>query len=283
MNKTGRRIWFGTAMVLSALVLLLCAVSVIGVWILESVLSNTVVEVIDAVDVFTGNVRGVIEKVDQGVGSLQEVSISISNASAQLADQVTDKGLILVLLPDEQEQKLTAMAASLQETVDNLRSLLAAGVAIYRSIDRIPFVDLPSPSEEQVANIQETVGEIQTLTENVETQVTDFRSGVSDQIGKVESGADAVTSKLDEVGASLAELDARLAILQESLVQIQKTILTLLVLGSILITLVLAWVIYSQVEVFRLYLRRWRAAGTQGSLETVPVQDASVEPEKTAE
>jgi predicted PurR-regulated permease PerM len=283
MNKTGRRIWYGTAIALSGLVLLLCVLSVAGVWLVESVLSNTVVEVIEAVDVFTGNLRGVIEKVDQGVERMQETSISISDASAQLAEQVTDEGLILLLLPEEQEQNLTEMAASLQETVDTLRSFLAAGVAIYHSIDRIPFIDLPSPSEEQVGNIQETVGEIQSLAENVETQITDFRSGVSDQIGKVESGADAVTSKLDEVRASLSGLDSQLATLQESLVKLQKTILTALVLGAILMTLILAWVIYSQVEVLRLYARRWKVAGDPGAVaEALPEQVSNVEAENPA-
>jgi hypothetical protein len=53
MNTTGRKIWYGTAIALSGLVLLLCILSVAGVWVVESVLSNTVVEVIEAVDVFT--------------------------------------------------------------------------------------------------------------------------------------------------------------------------------------------------------------------------------------
>jgi biopolymer transport protein ExbB/TolQ len=283
MNKTGRRIGYGTAIAVSGLVLMLCVVSIAGVWLVESVLSKTVVEVIEAVDVFTGNLRVVIEKVDQGVERMQETSTSISDASAQLAEQVTDEGLILLLLPEEQEQNLTEMAASLQETVDTLMSFLAAGLAIYHSIDSVPFIDLPSPSEEQVGNIQETVGEIQSLAENVETQITDFRSGVSDQIGKVEAGADAVTSKLDEVRASLSGLDSQLATLQESLVKLQKTILTALVLGAILMTLILAWVIYSQVEVLRLYARRWKVVGAPGAVaEALPEQVSIVEAENPA-
>jgi hypothetical protein len=272
MNKTGRRIWFGMAMALSVLALLLGTIGIVGVWILESALANTVVGVIEAVDGLTSSAREVIGKVDQGLEGMEGISTGISTASAQLAEQVTDKGLILVLLPEEQEQKLTEMATSLQETVDNLRSLLAAGVTMYQSINRIPFVDLPSPSEEQVENIQDTVAEIQSLSENVASQVTDFRAGITDQIGKVEAGADTVTSKLNEVESRLAELDGLLAGILEALPTLQNRLLTALMLGAILITLFLAWVIYSEVEIFRLYVLRWRATRAQNNIETTVKQ-----------
>ncbi len=284
MNKTGRRIWYGTAVALSGLVLLLCAVSVIGVWVVESLLSNTVVEVIEAVDGFTGGIREVTDQVDLKVERLQEVSIFISTASARLSEKVTDKGLILLLLPEEKEQNLVELSTSVQDTVGTLRSTLAAGLAIYRSIDRMPFVNLPAPSQEQVDGIQDVVGEVQSLAESVESEITAFRSGASDQIGRVETGADRLTEKLGDVRGRLANLDARLAILQESLVQLQKTIQTALVLGAILLTLLLAWVIYSQVEVLRLYVRRWKISGASvGVEEALPDLVNSQEAQKSIE
>ena len=89
--------------------------------------------------------------------------------------------------------------------------------------------------------------------DSVQTSITSFRSGASDQIGKVETGADLLTSRLGQFRDRLANLDARLAITQESLVQLQKTVERVLVLVSFLVTLFLVWVIYSQVEVLRLY------------------------------
>ena len=212
---------------------------------------------------------------------MQELSIFISTASARLSEKVTDKGLILLLLPEEKEQNLVDLSASVRDTVDTLRSTLEAGRAIYRSIDRIPFVSLPSPGQEQVDKIQGTVGEIQSTAQNVESEIAAFRSGASDQIGKVETLADSLTSRLGEFRGRLANLDARLTIVQESLVQVQKTLQTALVLGAILITVFLAWVIYSQVEVFRLYVRRWQAAGAQGT-EEVLVDQVSHEEDDVA-
>ena len=59
MNKTGRKIWYGTAIALSGLVLLLCVVSIAGVWVVECFLSDAVVQVIEAVDGVTSRLREV--------------------------------------------------------------------------------------------------------------------------------------------------------------------------------------------------------------------------------
>ena len=105
--------------------------------------------------------------------------------------------------------------------------------------------------------------------DNLQTEIIAFRSGISDRISKVETGADLVTSRLGQFRDRLSNLDTRLAIVQENLAQMQTTVVRVLVLVSILITLMLAWVIYSQVEVLRLYGQRWKAFGSKTRSEAI--------------
>lgn len=277
MGKTGRRIWYGIAIFLSGFVLLLSAVGIAGVWITERALANTAVQMLEAVDRVTGSLREATKGIDQKLEHMQEVSTFISTASDRLSQKVIDKGVFLLLLPEEKEQNLIEMSSSVKEAVSPLRDVLSTGLGLYRTIDQLPFINLPSPSQEQVDQIEESVGGIQSTADSLESEIAAFRSGTSDQIGKVTSWADQLTARLGESRDRLANLDARLAIVQETLAQLQQTVVRVLVLLAILVTLLLAWVIYSQVEVIRLYRQSWKASGTESRVEGTPDQTAGGE------
>ncbi len=283
MKKTGKRIWYGIAIFLSGLILLLSVLGIAGVWITERALAKTVVQVLDSVGNVTETLRQATQGVDQKLERLQSASSFISTVSGKLSQNVNDQGLLLLLLPEEEEQNLVSLTSSVNESVSTLRDVLTAGLSIYRTIDQLPFISMPAPSQEQVDKVQSSVGEIQSSVENVRTEVVAFRSGISGRITNVQTGADLLTSKVGQSRDRLADLDARLVIIQESLVQWQQTAQNVLLLVSFLVTLILVWVIYSQAEVLRLYVQRWKAAGLNAGIETPPDQAASIKTEKIIE
>ena len=283
MKKTGKRIWYGIAIFLSGLILLLSVLGIAGVWITERALAKAVVQVLDSVGNVTETLRQATQGVDQKLERLQSASSFISTVSGKLSQNVNDQGLLLLLLPEEEEQNLVSLTSSINESVSTLRDVLTAGLSIYRTIDQLPFISLPAPSQEQVDKVQSSVGEIQSSVENVRTEVVAFRSGISGRITNVQTGADLLTSKVGQSRDRLADLDARLVIIQESLVQWQQTAQNVLLLVSFLVTLILVWVIYSQAEVLRLYVQRWKAAGANAGIETPPDQAASIKTDKIIE
>ena len=261
MGKTGRRIWYGTAIFLSGLVLMISSVSIVGVWLLEKNLVNASEEILDSVLKVSVSARGIAADIDQKLESMQATTMFISTAVVKLEQKVTDEGLILLLLPEENEQNLVDLSTSVKDTIIPFRNTISASLAIYRSIDRIPFVNLPSPSQQQIDRIEELAGEIQATADRLESDIMAFRSGASNQISKVGTAADLLTSQLNKFRDRLSELDARLVIAQETLVQLQQNIVTAIVVFSVLLSLLLAWIIWSQVEVLRLNIHRWRASG----------------------
>jgi uncharacterized phage infection (PIP) family protein YhgE len=272
MKINGRRIWYGIAMFLSGLILLLSVVGIAGIWITEHALANTIVQIFDAVGDVTVNLQQVTKGVDQKLESIQTASNFISTAADKLSQNVTDKGLILLLLPEEQEQNLASLSSSLKDTAGTMRDTVSAGLSIYHTIDRLPFVSLPAPSQDQVDKIGSSIGEIQSAVDSLRTDITVFRSGITNRIDKVVAGADFLTSRVGQARDQLANLNARFAIIQESLDQWQNMALTALVIAACLITLFLGWVIYSQVEVLRLYGQRWKAAGQNSVISDPPDQ-----------
>jgi hypothetical protein len=272
MKINGRRIWYGTAMFLSGLILLLSVVGIAGVWIIEHALGDTIVQIFDAVGNVTVNLQQVTKGVDQKLENIQTTSNFISTASARLSQNVTDKGLILLLLPEEQEQNLANLSSSVKDTAGTMRDTLSAGLSIYHTIDRLPFVSLPAPSQDQVDKLGSSIDEIQSSVDSLRTEIAVFRSGITNRIDKVVAGADFLTSRVGQARDQLASLNARLAIIQESLDQWQNMALTALVIVACLVTLFLGWVIYSQVEVLRLYGQRWKTAGQNNGISDSPDQ-----------
>jgi hypothetical protein len=283
MGKASRKIWFGIAMFLSGLILLLSVAGIVGAWVIEGALANTVVDILGAVENVTGSLRQATQGIDQNMEKMQAISTKISTASAQLSQNVTDNGLVQLLLPDQQEQQLVDLSASVKDTFGNLHDMLAAGMDFYNSIDRLPFVSLPGPSQEQVDKFVGSISEIESAVDGLKKNVAMFRSGAGDQIGKVQTGADSLTAQVGQARDQLASLDARLDAAQESLIRLQRIAVKAFMLATFLVTLLLAWVIYSQVAVLRLYGQRWKSSGLGSRPEAQPDRNAGAEDETVIE
>lgn len=260
-RHTGRKIWYGIAIAICGLVILVSAVGVVGDWIAQSTLSKVAFSLLEVVDQTAGGLRPVIQRIDQGAMEVRQISAEVSQVSTQISQNIEDQGLIVLLLPEEKENNLVERINAVQETLSTIGEVLAAGLEMYQTIDRIPFVSLPAPSEEQVENIEAAVSQTQADVAALRQSVQDFRSGAAGQVSRVTQAADQVTAGMDQLSGRLNELDTRMVALQEFATQMQTTIRTLLAVVAFIITLFLAWVIYTQVEVIRLYVQRWKLLG----------------------
>lgn len=259
MNKTGRKIWYGIAIFLSGLVLLLSVAGIAGTWIVQNRLSNSVGRLVDNLVTVTQNIQVTLKGFDQKLASMQEITGSISQASTTLSQQVADQGLVQSLLPEEQSTKLSALSTSVQDAINNIRDTLTTVRAVYQTIDQLPLIKLPSLSQEQIDQFQQSASTIQTAVDDVTNAVAAFRAGASDQISKVTSAADQLGSRLGDVRSRLADLDTRLTNLQGNLAHLKQVFSRALILGSLLGSLFLVYIGYTQVEMIRLFIKRWKS------------------------
>ena len=254
-------------MFLSVVVLLASAAGIVGTWVVVPRVANSAVAVMGALENFAGSARQAAQRIDQKLVQVQAISTQVSDASTKLSQNVTDQGLVRLLLPDQQEQTLVNAISSVNDAVSSLKDNLADIVAIYQAIDQLPFVRLPGPSQKQVDQFTATIADVQTSVDLVRSDVTTFRAGASDKIGKITTEADQLTAQLAQASDRLATLDARLVAAQEALAHLQQVVVNALLMGALLVTIVLAWVVYSQVEVLRLYVQRWKGLGKDSGSE----------------
>lgn len=262
---------------MSILVILLSLGSIISVWLVEPPVKDTAVSLLVLVERSAGNMRQVNDRVDQTMGDLQTVTTDIADAANQISQNVSDKGLVLALLPEEKEQALLERIDSAQERFNEIRDSVLQVIEVYRSVNRLPFVSLPGLSEEQMAKIETALVQSKDKTSMLAMEVADFRAEVSGNIDKVRSAADLLTDEITQVRTELAQLDFELATLETMAVRLQRLIPTVLLTSAVIVSLVFAFVIYTQVEIIRLFVARWRLLSAVVPEE--PLQESEIDSE----
>lgn len=271
--STGRKLFYGVVIFLCSLVILLSSIGIIGVWAVRKPIINTFVTVLKLVENTAIAVRQVDQRLDPILANLETLTSEIVGASEQLSKNVNDKGMLMVLLPEQKEQELIEAATEIQETFVVIRETLTNALELYRSISRLPFVSLPSLSAEQSKQIAEAVDKIQNLSENLKTEISNFRSGLSDRIDQVARVANDLSTALTQTRTALARLDARLASLEALMVRLQEVIPLILLTIALVLTVLFAFVIYTQIEVVRLYVRLWHNPNQVGVLDSRVVME----------
>jgi len=139
-----------------------------------------------------------------------------------------------------------------------VQELVAAGLQMYRTIDRMPFVNLPGPDPEQVDSIQATLDSVRSDVTEARSAIQEVRSGAAAKVDRVTNAVVMLSGRLQEGRDKLAALDSQLAAVQERADQLQQVIPTVLAIAAVLLTLFLVYVGYTQVEVIRLYVSKWQ-------------------------
>lgn len=260
-SHVGRKILYSLVIALSGLIALLCVAGIIGGWALESRAEKAAITALKFVDNSAAVVRKAIARVDQPLATLETKTSEIAAAAQEVSQDVSDQGLVRTLLPEEKDQQLMAAADSLRDTFTEVHDTIGSGLSLYRTIDSIPFINLPSMSATQMDKIDGGVSQAQALVATVKSQIADARSGAAGAIDKVTATVALLSGATGQVRDRLANTDAKLAALQALAVHLQQVVPTALVILAVVISLLLAFVIFTQVEVILLYVRRWRLLG----------------------
>jgi hypothetical protein len=283
-NHLGKKILYALVIAMSSLILLVSVAGIIGVWVVERPLSNAAMTVLSVVENTAGVIRTSNAKVDQTLVALQAKTTDITDASQQLSQNVTEKGLIMVLLPAEKEQQLTNVAGSVRDTYNGIRGSISNGLNLYRSINRMPFVSLPGLSDDQMQKIDNSMAQIQKLAETLRSGIADIQSGVTGAIDKVGATANLLTEEILHARDATAKIDSSMAALEAFSIRLQQVIPGILVTIAVILTLIFAFLVFTQVEMIRLYIDRWRHLGQPQELLPAatpanPAQEEMVAPE----
>jgi methyl-accepting chemotaxis protein len=260
MSPTMKRVLSVTSIILCGFVILLSASVVIGVWVSSGKVITAGTRLITGAEKAAGAVQAGLTSIDDELGRLEDDTQTIIEATAQLSQNISDKGLILVLLPPASEEKLVNTVASIKDAISTTQEMLSSFVDTYRLIDSIPFVDLPKPETETLESITVKVEKLNTSIDNVRASMQDARDNAAGAAQKV---SDAVGEMNAAIAETRTEVDARsekITVAQASLSDIKESIPFWVYLGATIITLFLSWIIYTQVLIIQFAVAKYKAA-----------------------
>lgn len=250
-NKTWRRIWAITSIVLSVVALLLSVAAIAGTWVARGVAVDLSTGVLDGIDGLAQVGRDGISRLDAGLGEVRGVVTTVEDAVSQIGKNVEDKGLIMTLLPPEMEAELEGIAQRVRDVFADIRGVFAAVIELKRAVDKIPFVKTPSLSEERVQAIEEDVNGVRSSIDGLKADIRQFREGAAGEISKVSDAAANVDSRLGATQDDLAAADGQLAELQARVEVLKRRLATLLTVAAVVMTLLFGWVAYALVRLIQ--------------------------------
>jgi hypothetical protein len=253
---------------LCVLVLLICAAGITGFWIFERAASSAAVQMLGAIDRSAQIMRNGVGGVDTGLVSLEESVSSVETASAQLSQNVNDKGVLLTLLPTTKEQELTTAAQSVRDNFVAIWDFLEATKEMVQAINGLPLVELPGNSLATIETIQERMGRMVIQVEQLNAEISLFRSQAAASISRITELTTSLNSLLAGMRADLAQVDTELNAIQVQSRELQELLPIILLSSAIAVTLVAIWIGYSQIVMITRALSHIRERGAnQAALE----------------
>lgn len=260
MSPTTKRVLSITAIVLCGLVILLCAVSAIGVWAASGKIIAAGTKLITAAEKAALAVQTGLDSIDNGLGRLEADTQTIEAATAQLSQNISDKGLILVLLPPAREEKLINTIAAIDDALTGVENMVSSLIDTLTFIDSIPFVEVPMPEAEVMASLSAKVEKLDTSIAKVTTQMQEARDNSAGAAQRVSNAVGEINKDIEAARAALDSRSEQIAATQDSLYGIKESLATSVYLGAFLVTLLFAWIIYTQVLIIQFALAKYRSA-----------------------
>ena len=260
MSPTLKRVLSVTAIVLSGLVIILCAAGVIGIWAASGKIIDTGTKLISGAEKVANATQIGLKSIDRELSNLETDTATIQEATAQLSQNIADKGLILVLLPPAREEKLTNSIDSIKDALTTAEQMVSSLIDTLTFIDSMPFVDIPKPDPDSLQAMAVKVGELNASIDNTKALIQQARDNSAGASQKVSDSVAVINTKIKETRAEAQSRSEQVAGIQDSLASIKESLPTSVYVGALIITLILAWVIYTQVLIIQFALAKYKSA-----------------------
>jgi hypothetical protein len=253
-HDTGRRVWAIAAIIISVMVLLLSAAGTVGIWIARDVAVGVNDKLMESVNQLSGSGIEAASRLGEGVDEIQTFVLDIESAVDEVAQNVSDKGVVMTLLPPEKEQKIVDAADNIGETLNSITSAVESAFDLYNSVGDIPFINLPKPDETKTQTLEKNVQEIQDSVDQMAADIQDFREGAASEVSKISTAAAKVNDRLEITNQNLSGVEGDLADLQTRAKEWKDRFRMITIIAALVLTFMFIWTMYAMIILIKKYL-----------------------------
>jgi hypothetical protein len=259
LKKIGRVLIF----VVAVLFIVLCIGGIIGAWWVNSVASNVTLKVFSVVETGVGVVDVGVGRVDTLVQTGRTEVQQAQETIVTIAGNLQANHPVLTALSDRLETRLGPTVDKIQEAVAPVREALGTVSNAVSIANSIPFIHERAPRLDKLDAALSRLGEMSADAQQLRSTLRAAATGQADQwTQETATTLTNLTSRVDtrlaEVQAGVQEVQTEITALQARLETLKSRLLLIYNLIALAATLLLLWVIYSQVVVIRHHWRLFR-------------------------
>lgn len=196
--------------------------------------------------------RSGIATIDHRLERLGDRVATVEESADQLARNVADKGIVMTLLPAEQEQALQDAAQQAAQGFENIQTAAETAAGLRRAtVGALSVITGKPPDDQRGGVLVNALAELEVEAQALGTDIRDFREGRAARVERVALAAKRLDGRIAEARSGLADLDRDLAGLQTGLDRTGRLIRAVLGVSALLATLAFLYVIWSQVVLIR--------------------------------
>jgi len=256
----------------SILVLILCTAGVIGVWVINTPLTESLTGALDKTVAVLDFSLDRMELVDAELAEVQSLLTSVEEAVTQAAENLTANSPTLTFLANTLGTELKPKVDSTAEVIGTIRGTIISVNSTLETANSIPFVSVPTLPMEQLAAIDQQMQEMVTAVKSLADGIRDVEAGIVDRTTIVIMTPVIHLSELiDNVQTPLGTLKSTLDQVKTGVVNANARIPSIIDWGSILVSLILIWFILALISLLYVGWCYWKSG-------TIPViQNQSIQ------
>jgi len=233
---------------ISVLVILLNLALMVLVWIVQDDVSSSAVAIFTEVDHVTQVMGSGIARVEPELLTLKGIIVQVGTASEEIAQNVSEEGIILRLLPHTVGERLTSSSLSLRDNFIAVYDLLEMTSEVLLALNNIPFVEIPEKGLSTIATLQGSMEEITGQVELLKNTISDTREEAGIVISKVTAASAILGAEVDQFQSDLIQIKTDLDAIQIKVRRYQRLTPPVVLTFVIILSLLSGWVVYSQIN-----------------------------------
>jgi hypothetical protein len=242
-----KRILVAIAILIAAIGLVLSVAGLVGLWGARGLANNAVTALSTALNSKLGAVDQALARVNAGADQGRQALARVNNAASKLGDRIEQGSPALNALAGAVHDDLGPKVADTRAQAATLRDGVVAVNATLETLNRLPFIDLPTLTDELSA-VSERVQAAQNDAQDLRAAIAEARAGASANfVAAVTAQTIKIDNGLAQIQATVARQQATLAQRQQQVTDLSNTLLSAINLIVILLTVLFLVFVAGQV------------------------------------
>lgn len=265
-----KRILAGIVLVISALLLLATLVGLIGIWAVNTPVTNALLDLLGAAD---RTLQFGTQALGRTQSHLSAIQAQLDETQARLAavgSSPADDAQALEQLKRTASDTLDPQLQGASEDIDGLRERVALAGQIMQFLRSLPGLGIQAPSAEPVESASKTATELAGLGDQLRTQVAAVAELKRDTAASLASSFQAISGRVATLEQQLAAVEQSIASASSSIASAQARIplwIDLLSVAASLVALVAA------LAFANLCVQAWQVVSGRGRVAAAPPRE----------